>query len=102
MGPGEDEVHRLAHTFDRMMDKLQSAFESEKQFTSDVSHELRTPVSVILSQCEFALSEDAEEAERRSALQVVAAQARKMSTLIAQLLTLARTDSGRQSCTWRP
>lgn len=97
MGPGEDEVHRLAHTFDRMMDKLQSAFESEKQFTSDVSHELRTPVSVILSQCEFALSEDAEEAERRSALQVVAAQARKMSTLIAQLLTLARTDSGRQS-----
>ena len=97
MGPGEDEVHRLAHTFDRMMDKLQSAFESEKQFTSDVSHELRTPVSVILSQCEFALSEDAEDAERRSALQVVAAQARKMSTLIAQLLTLARTDSGRQS-----
>lgn len=97
MGPGEDEVHRLAHTFDHMMDKLQSAFESEKQFTSDVSHELRTPVSVILSQCEFALGEDAEEGERRSALQVVAAQARKMSTLIAQLLTLARTDSGRQS-----
>lgn len=102
MGPGEDEVHRLAHTFDRMMDKLQSAFESEKQFTSDVSHELRTPVSVILSQCEFALSEDAEEAERRSALQVVAAQARKMSTLIAQLLTLARTDSGRQSLHMEP
>ena len=97
MGPGEDEVHRLAHTFDHMMDKLQSAFESEKQFTSDVSHELRTPVSVILSQCEFALGDDAEEGERRSALQVVAAQARKMSTLIAQLLTLARTDSGRQS-----
>lgn len=97
MGPGVDEVHRLAHTFDHMMDKLQSAFESEKQFTSDVSHELRTPVSVILSQCEYALSPEAGENERRSALQVTAAQARKMSALIAQLLTLARADSGRQN-----
>lgn len=96
LGAGEDEVHRLAHTFDAMMDKLQSSFESEKQFTSDVSHELRTPVSVILSQCEYAASPDATEQDRRTALQVVAVQARKMSNLISQLLTLARTDSGRQ------
>ena len=56
LGDGGDEVHRLAHTFDSMIDRLQESFENEKQFTSDVSHELRTPVSVILTQSEYALS----------------------------------------------
>lgn len=94
-GPGEDEVHRLARTFDRMMERLQNAFENERRFTSDVSHELRTPVSVILSQCEFASREDATEEEQAQALAAVAAQARQMSALISQLLTLSRMDSGR-------
>lgn len=96
LGPGEDEVHRLAHTFDRMMDKLQASFENEKQFTSDVSHELRTPVTVILSECEYADRSDLSLEEARSSLGVIQLQARKMSNLIAQLLTLARADSGRQ------
>lgn len=96
LGPGEDEIHRLAHTFDRMMDKLQASFENEKQFTSDVSHELRTPITVILSECEYADRADLSLEEARSCLGVVQIQARKMSNLIAQLLTLARADSGRQ------
>ena len=39
---GKDEIHELAQTFDRMLEKLEAAFEREKQFTSDASHELRT------------------------------------------------------------
>lgn len=91
--PGEDEVHRLAHTFDGMMDRLQASFEAEKQFTSDVSHELRTPISVILSQCEYASGEQAAPQERLEALRSITAQARKMNGLISQLLTLARAES---------
>ena len=96
LGDGGDEVHRLAHTFDRMMDRLQESFENEKQFTSDVSHELRTPVSVILTQSEYALGEQEEPEEMRESLQIIRNQAKKMSALISQLLTLARADSGRQ------
>ena len=83
LGSGRDEVHVLAHTFDQMMERLQSSFETEKQFTSDVSHELRTP-------------EGTPPEELRGSIGVIGAQARKMSALISQLLTLARADSGKQ------
>lgn len=96
LGSGRDEVHVLAHTFDQMMERLQSSFETEKQFTSDVSHELRTPVAVILSQCEYASQEGTPPEELRGNIGVIGAQARKMSALISQLLTLARADSGKQ------
>ena len=49
--PGRDEVGRLASAFDQMFERLEQAFEAEKQFTSDASHELRTPTAVILAQC---------------------------------------------------
>ena len=96
LGSGEDEVHVLAHTFDQMMERLQAAFENEKQFTSDVSHELRTPVTVILSRCEYASQDGLSPEELRESLHVISGQARKMSSLINQLLALARADSGRQ------
>lgn len=96
LGSGRDEVHVLAHTFDQMMERLQSSFETEKQFTSDVSHELRTPVAVILSQCEYASQEGTPPEELRGSIGVIGAQARKISALISQLLTLARADSGKQ------
>ena len=93
--PGTDEVHRLAHTFDGMMDRLQTSFESEKQFNSDVSHELRTPLSVILSQSEYGLLPETLPEERMQALTVIHAQAKQMSALISQLLMLARAESSR-------
>ena len=43
IGKGKDEISILAHTFDKMFDRLQNSFDRETQFTSDVSHELRTP-----------------------------------------------------------
>lgn len=93
---GDDEIHTLSHTFDGMMERLQTSFESEKQFTSDVSHELRTPVAAILSQCEYASRPDSTEEELRQSLGGISAQARRMSALIAQLLLLARAESGKQ------
>ena len=56
LGEGRDEVYTLAAEFDRMFARLEEAFETEKQFTSDASHELRTPTAVIISQCEYALA----------------------------------------------
>ena len=92
LGPGRDEIYTLAATFDRMFTRLEASFQAEKQFTSDASHELRTPVAVILAQCEEA---QADPSQRDHALQVIQSQARDMSALIGQLLTLARADQGR-------
>ena len=42
-----DELGELAATFDRMLDRLEEAFERQRQFTADASHELRTPLSIV-------------------------------------------------------
>ena len=94
LGEGRDEIYTLAAAFDRMFDRLQSAFDRERQFTSDASHELRTPTAVIISQCEYALENAQTLDEAQAALGSVLEQAKRMSSLISQLLTLSRADRG--------
>ncbi|EKA93722.1 hypothetical protein FPOG_01532 [Fusobacterium periodonticum D10] len=43
-------IHKMASTFNEMLDTVEEVFIHEKQFSSDVSHELRTPITVILAQ----------------------------------------------------
>lgn len=95
LGKGRDELHQLADTFDLMLDRIEEAFEREKQFTSDASHELRTPVSVISAQAEYALRHDNPSGELEERLQVILKNSRKMSGMLSQLLMLARADQGR-------
>lgn len=90
----KDEISKLAKTFDEMLDKLEQAFEAEKQFTDDASHELRTPITVILSQSEYAMEHAETLEETKETLEVIHNQAVKMSAMISQLLTLARADKG--------
>lgn len=92
----QGEIRELAATFNEMFGRLEESFEKERRFTSDASHELRTPAAVITSQAEYALLPDATFEEQREGLQIILEQAGKMSSLISQLLTLARADSGRQ------
>ncbi len=92
----QGEIRQLAETFNEMFERLETSFEHERQFTSDASHELRTPVAVIISQAEYALLPDATAEEQREGLAVILEQAGKMSTLISQLLLLARADNGTQ------
>jgi len=87
-----DEIHKLAGTFNEMFDKLEKTFDQEKQFTSDVSHELRTPLAVIISQSDYAMED---EGYRARALETINREARRMSDLVNRLLTLSRSDAGR-------
>ena len=93
---GRDEIHRLAATFDRMFDRLERSFDSEKRFASDASHELRTPVAIILAECEYARQNAQTVDDYRESLEVVERQGRRMSTLINQLLNITRMDQGTQ------
>ena len=87
-----DEVGMLAVSFNSLFDRLQKAFEREKQFTDDASHELRTPITVILSECEYA-KDITDINEMRESIDVIHKQAKKMSSLVNQLLTMSRTDN---------
>ena len=87
-----DEIYKLAGTFNEMFDKLEKTFDQEKQFTSDVSHELRTPLAVIISQSDYAMED---EGYRARALETINREARRMSDLVNRLLTLSRSDAGR-------
>lgn len=91
---GEDEIHRMAASFDLVLDRIEEAFEKERQFTSDASHELRTPISVILAEAEYAERHVSEDEKIRESLGVITRQAGKMSRLVAELLMIARSDKG--------
>lgn len=93
---GRNEFHTMADSYNRMFDRLDAAFQREKQFTSDVSHELRTPVSVILTQSEFSLEMAESEEDYREALEVIQQQGLKMKDLISQLLFFSRLEQGRE------
>ncbi len=94
LGKGKDEIHQLGETFDVMFSRLEQAFLTEKQFTSDVSHELRTPVSVILAECDCNLDGDTDIVEKIKALESIQRQGKKMQMLITALLNFSRIDSG--------
>lgn len=90
-----DELHKLAETFNGMIEKLDESFKKEKQFTSDASHELRTPISVILTECEY--GEDCVEKveDFKECISSIKNQANKMSKLVSELLMISRMDNDR-------
>ncbi len=90
-----DELSHLVNTMNDMLSRLQSSFETEKQFTSDVSHELRTPIAVIISQCEYILSGKANKYEEKQAFETVLKNSKRMSDIISQLLMFVRAENGK-------
>ncbi len=89
---GNDEIYRLANTFDEMLSKIEKTLNKEKQFTSDASHELRTPVAVISSECEYTLECATTLDEAKESVLSIKQQTDKMSKLISELLAISRMD----------
>ncbi|MFN7931309.1 MAG: heavy metal sensor histidine kinase [Blastocatellia bacterium] len=89
-----DELGRLAVTFNRMIARLQAAFERQRQFTADASHELRTPLAVMRGDIEIALRRERKPEEYRSVLTSNLEEIVRLSRLVEDLLMLARADAG--------
>lgn len=70
------------------------AFARERQFTRDASHELRTPLSVILTHAQLAQADPHLSEGTREKLRLIERNARRMSELVGDLLTLGRADVG--------
>ena len=77
--------------FNGMMQRLDDAFEAERQFASDASHELRTPMAVIMAQCEDALRRENRRGLPRGALRHPSS-GRRMNRMISGMLELVRME----------
>src|SRR6202041_3190912 len=97
-----DELQRLSDTLNEMLDRIESAFRRITEFTADASHELRTPVSLIRTEAELALRRSRGEAEYKESLRHILLEAERTTTLIEQLLALARSDSGEEALHMQP
>lgn len=84
---GGDEIAELGHTFNRMLDRLETAFADQKDFLSDVSHELRTPITVIRGHIETLGDSPA---ERHEAIAVIQDELDRMSRYVDDLLVLTK------------
>lgn len=90
----DDELGRLARTFDAMLARIEDAFERQRRFTGDAAHELRTPLTLMRSQVDLALSRRRSAEEYRAALADLDQDLERLTGLVGTLLTLARADTG--------
>ena len=86
---GKDEIAELGRTFNAMVDRLQAAFATQKDFVSDAGHELRTPITIIRGHLEL-LGDDP--TERRETVELVVDELDRMSRFVDDLLLLAQAE----------
>jgi two-component system, OmpR family, sensor kinase len=92
-GP-DDELGRLCVTFDRLLDRLEAAFESERRFIADASHELRTPLSVLRAEVELALMQERTPEAYRGTLERLQRETQRLETLAKSLILSTRDEAG--------
>ena len=86
---GDDEVAQLSITFNEMLDRLESAFNTQKNFLNDVGHELRIPITIVQGHLE--LMGDTPE-EQQETKEIVLDELERMNRLIADLMFLAKSE----------
>jgi heavy metal sensor kinase len=97
--PTDDEVGRLALTFDTMLARLEKSFRRERQFTADAAHELRTPLSAMQAILDMILEKRRSPADYEQALVDLAEETDRLRTLTEGLFLLARGDTRQLSLT---
>jgi len=88
------ELAGLADSFNKMLERLQKVFDSEKRLIADASHELKTPVSVIKAECDVVLQKERRGEEYIETIKTIREVAENIDDHIKALLSLARLDSG--------
>jgi len=86
---GDDEIAQLTRTFNDMLDRLETAFTTQRRFIDDASHELRTPITIVRGQLE--VMGDTPE-ERQEVRRLVIDELDRMARMVDDLLLLARAE----------
>lgn len=88
---GGDELARLAHTFNRTLDALESSVQAQRNLVADASHELRTPIATIRANLQLMRDEQLLSPEDREALRAdVIEELDELTALVADVVELAR------------
>jgi signal transduction histidine kinase len=88
-----DELSRLTKTFNKLLDRVQNAFSTQKLFLSNISHELKNPMNVIISQLEIALTKDRSKADYQDTIVSVLEDVKELNDVSTKLMQLARINS---------
>ncbi len=89
-----DELEELSRALNRMIDRLDAAFQNSKQFLADASHELRTPLTVLRAELEELAREQTGPAVRADRLGSVLEEVERLTRIVEQLFALSRLDAG--------
>ena len=93
----QDEIGRLARTFNGMLASIQSSYSAQQRFVSDASHELRAPLTAIQANLDLVRHHpEMSPSEREEAFAEAERESGRLARLVADLLALARADAGVQ------
>jgi signal transduction histidine kinase len=86
-----DELNVLSKTFNNMLDRIETSFETQNNFISNASHELRTPLTAIIGEADVTLSKIRTIDEYIETIKIILDEAEKLDKKTKALLFLAQT-----------
>lgn len=86
-----EELNELSRTFNDMLDRIETSFETQNNFISNASHELRTPLTAIIGEADVVLSKPRQTNDYIESLKIVLEEAEKLDNKTKALLFLAQT-----------
>ena len=97
-----DELERLSVALNRMIARLDDAFQNSKRFAADASHDLRTPLTILRGELENLVDDPQQNQELRGRLAGLLEEAIHLSKIVEQLFTLTQLDNGESRREWTP
>ncbi len=97
LAQADNELKRLADSFNQMLERLDQSFKQIRQFTADASHELRTPVAILMGETELAVNNLLDYEECKAALSSRREELQRMAHIVDDLLALSQFDYGQKT-----
>jgi signal transduction histidine kinase len=98
---GSDEIAEMVQTFNHMLTRLETSFETQNNFVSNASHELRTPLSIITSETELLLSQPSLPEHVSRSAGTILTESEKLESILTSLLGLAQTGFDGKKQNWQ-
>jgi len=96
-----DELERLSISLNRMIVRLDDAFQNSKRFVADASHELRTPLTILRGELEALAGNSQLDSELREQAGSMLEEVARLSKIVEQLFALSRLDAGEAQTEWK-
>ena len=95
-----DELERLSVSLNRMITRLDDAFQNSKRFVADASHDLRTPLTILRGELENFAGDARLDSEMRERASSLLEEVVHLGKIVEQLFTLSRLDDGEAQTEW--